>query len=173
MALLFLLMAVPLTEIALFLVIGDWIGTVATLGCVVVTAIAGAVLLRQQGVGTLRRAQDAIDRGEMPLDALFDGLCVFLSGAFLLTPGFLTDGLGFLLLAPPSRAAFKRVLMKRLSARATVRMARSAEGRPGGRAGAQPPPGKEAPTGTTPSDKPIIDADFTEIPAPPDRDQGA
>lgn len=94
---------IPLLEIAVFIQVGGVIGLGATLVLVVLTAIAGTLMLRAQGLSTLGRARASLDRGEVPVRAVFDGACLLVGGALLLTPGFVTDILGFLLLLPPFR----------------------------------------------------------------------
>jgi len=103
---LFLLAAfitVPVIEIALFIEIGGRIGVWSTIALVVLTAIIGTWLLRTQGLETLRRAQESAERNIFPVAELFDGICLLVAGVLLLTPGFLTDALGFLLMVPPLR----------------------------------------------------------------------
>ena len=116
------LILVPLVEIALFIVVGDRIGLWPTLGVIVATAIAGAVLLRHQGVQTLHAAQAAMAQGQAPVRHLAEGLLLFFAGALLLTPGFLTDAIGFALLVPPVRALAAARLMGTLARRADVRV---------------------------------------------------
>ena len=87
-----LLIGVPLIEIYLFVELGGLIGTWPTIGLVVLTAIAGSIMLRAQGRRVLARAQEKIRRGEPPVSDLLDGIGLLLAGALLLTPGFLTDG---------------------------------------------------------------------------------
>ncbi len=98
-----LFIILPLVEIALFIQVGGLIGTLPTVLLVVATAAAGIALLRHQGLATLRRAQDTLGRGEVPALSLLEGAALLVAGALLLTPGFLTDALGFLLLIPPLR----------------------------------------------------------------------
>lgn len=105
---------VPLIEIALFIQVGGLIGVWPTIIVVFLTAVAGAALLRHQGLGTLARLQESLDRGEPPLDPVFDGFCLLAAGILLLTPGFFTDALGFLLFTPPLRAALKRLVASRI-----------------------------------------------------------
>ncbi|KAA5607554.1 FxsA family protein [Roseospira marina] len=95
---------VPLLEIAVFIQVGDVVGLGWTLGLVILTAVIGTMLLRAQGVATLNRARASLGRGEVPMREVFDGACLLVGGALLLTPGFVTDSLGFLLLLPPVRA---------------------------------------------------------------------
>lgn len=94
---------VPIVEIGLFLQVGSYIGVPATLGLIILTAIAGTMLVRSQGIDVIRKVQSSADRGEMPVSALAQGLFVLIAGVLLLTPGFATDTLGFALLIPPVR----------------------------------------------------------------------
>ncbi len=109
MALVLLLafIGVPLAEIALFIKIGGRIGLLATLAVVIATGVAGTWLLRAQGLVTLRRAQASLNRDEMPAAEIFDGACLLVAGAFLLTPGFLTDTLGLVLFVPAARRTLR------------------------------------------------------------------
>ena len=100
---LLLLIAVPLAEIGLLIRLGGIIGLGPTLLAVVLTAGLGIWLLRRQGFATLARAQTSLEAGRLPLAEIFDAVCLLLAGALLLTPGFITDGLGGLLLLPPLR----------------------------------------------------------------------
>ena len=102
--LLFLLfLIVPAIEIALFIQIGGVIGVFSTLLLILVTAILGVVLLRMQGLITLVRVQESLDRGEIPAIEMIEGILLLLCGAFLLTPGFFTDTIGFAVLVPAVR----------------------------------------------------------------------
>jgi UPF0716 protein FxsA len=94
---------VPLIEIALFIKVGGLIGLWPTIAIVIVTALAGTALIRHQGLNTLQRAQQEMDAHRLPVRELFDGVCLLFAGALLLTPGFLTDAVGFALLVPPLR----------------------------------------------------------------------
>ncbi len=105
MRLFLLLVAVPIIEIALFIEVGGWIGTWPTVGIVILTAIIGSAMLRQQGLGILGTMQERLASGENPGRLLADGAMILFAGALLLTPGFFTDAVGFLLLMPPFRAA--------------------------------------------------------------------
>ncbi|GAA0577087.1 FxsA family protein [Caenispirillum bisanense] len=103
-----LFIAVPIIEIAVFIQVGGLIGLWPTIAIVVATAFAGTFLLRQQGLATLGRAQEAMARGEMPLREVFDGACLLVAGVLLLTPGFVTDTVGLLLFLPPVRAWLRK-----------------------------------------------------------------
>jgi UPF0716 protein FxsA len=98
-----LFIGVPLIEIAVFIQVGGWIGLWPTIAVVILTAALGSWLLRMQGLQTLVRVQQSFERGEVPVADLFDGLCLLVAGALLLTPGFVTDAIGFLLFVPPFR----------------------------------------------------------------------
>ena len=97
--------AVPLAEIYLLLEIGGVIGAVPTIGLVVLTAVIGASLVRAQGFSTIMRIRRNLDAGEIPAVAIIEGAFLLLAGALLLTPGFLTDAIGFGCLIPPLRQA--------------------------------------------------------------------
>jgi UPF0716 protein FxsA len=99
---------IPLIEIYLFIQVGGAIGVWSTIGLVILTAFIGTALLRQQGLATLARAQSELDQQHLPVRELFDGVCLLVGGLLLLTPGFLTDTLGFALLIPPLRAILGR-----------------------------------------------------------------
>lgn len=108
--------ALPLAEIGVFITVGQRIGVGMTLGLILLTAVLGAVLLRQQGFAVLQRAQRQFDRGSIPVLEVFEGLCLLVAGVLLLTPGFITDGLGALLLLPPVRQMLYRQVRTRLEA---------------------------------------------------------
>ncbi len=110
---LFLLFSiVPAVELALLVYAGSKIGIPETLSIVIATAIAGAFLVRREGLGVLLRIQEDLSRGSFPADSLLDGAMVLVSGVLLLTPGFMTDLIGFLLVIPASRAVIKRILVR-------------------------------------------------------------
>ena len=105
MRLFLILLAVPVIEIGLFIEIGGWLGTWPTIGLVVLTALIGSILLRQQGLAALRDVQGRLMAGEDPGRMLADGAMILIAGALLLTPGFFTDAVGFSLLIPGVRSA--------------------------------------------------------------------
>lgn len=109
-----LLLLVPIIEIALFIKVGGLIGLWPTLAIVILTAMAGTALLRAQGLAALGELQHELNRGGNPAPALAHGALILVAGILLLTPGFFTDTLGFLLLVPPLRAAVIRALAKRM-----------------------------------------------------------
>ena len=96
----FLLLVVPVLEIGVFIAVGGAIGLWPTLGLVVLTAVIGSVLLRRQGLSTLEAIQRETRAGRVPGRELVSGLMIAIAGVLLLTPGFVTDTLGFLLFVP-------------------------------------------------------------------------
>lgn len=103
---------IPLIEIGLFIQLGGLIGLWPTIAIVIATAMAGTALIRRQGLNTLRRAQQEMDAQRLPVRELFDGVCLLFAGAMLLTPGFLTDSIGFILLVPPLRGLLANYLWR-------------------------------------------------------------
>lgn len=106
---------VPLVEIALFIQIGGLIGLWATLAIVVLTAVAGTMLVKSQGALVLSRLRDSFQTLRDPTEPLAHGAMILFSGALLLTPGFFTDTVGFLLLIPPVRSWILREVAKRVT----------------------------------------------------------
>lgn len=105
--LLAIFVGVPLLELALLIKLGTLIGTVKTLLIVVATGVAGAALARSQGFAILSRIQVDLEAGHLPADEMVNGACVLAGGLLLLTPGILTDAVGFSLLLPPTRELIK------------------------------------------------------------------
>ncbi len=108
-----LFVMIPLIEIALFIQIGGWLTLWPTLAIVVATAALGAFLARLEGARTLAQIQRALDELKDPATPLAHGAMILFAGALLLTPGFLTDAVGFALLLPPVRTALLRVAISR------------------------------------------------------------
>jgi UPF0716 protein FxsA len=98
-----LFLTIPLAEIYVLLKVGSLIGALPTVAAVVLTAVIGAALVRIQGFSTLAQIRASLDRGEVPAVALVEGAFLLLAGALLLTPGFITDAIGFACLCPPLR----------------------------------------------------------------------
>ncbi len=99
----FLLLVIPLAEIATFVVVGGQIGVLPTIALVLVTAISGSILLRIQGFGVMARIRATMDAGGIPGRDLLHGFMIMAAGLLLLTPGFITDTIGLLLFIPPVR----------------------------------------------------------------------
>ncbi|AJE44917.1 FxsA family protein [Celeribacter indicus] len=111
-----LFVAVPIIEIALFIQVGGLIGLWPTLAIVIVTAFLGTWLVRQQGALALSQLRRSLNELNDPSEPLAHGAMILFSGALLLTPGFFTDSLGFLLLVP----AFRNLVLRELRKRVTV-----------------------------------------------------
>jgi UPF0716 protein FxsA len=110
---LLLFILVPIIEIWLMIDIGSVIGAGWTVLAIISTAIIGASLVRYQGIGIYSRLNQTVQRGEIPAMEMIEGLTLLISGALLLTPGFITDALGFLILIPPLRRWFALNMLKR------------------------------------------------------------
>lgn len=114
------LVITPLVEIAVFIELGGLIGLWPTLFVVIITAMAGTWLLRSQGWEVMNRARVTLGGGEFPAREVFDGACILVAGALLLTPGFVTDTAGLLLFVPAVRAYLGRVMLRYLMSRGDV-----------------------------------------------------
>lgn len=110
---LILFILIPLIEIFLFIKVGSAIGAMQTILLIIVTAVIGVALLRQQGLSTLQKVQSQLQQGEVPALEVIQGIILFMAGALLLTPGFFTDSIGFLLLIPPLRRALALWFLER------------------------------------------------------------
>ncbi|NIP30143.1 MAG: FxsA family protein [Candidatus Dadabacteria bacterium] len=105
---------IPLVELALLIKIGGIIGLLPTIIIVILTGILGAALTRSQGIKTLNNIRNELNRGSIPKENLLNGVLILAGGIVLLTPGLLTDLFGFLLLIPPTREIFKKLLKEKL-----------------------------------------------------------
>ncbi|HFG1893157.1 TPA: FxsA family protein [Vibrio cholerae] len=112
--LLFLFIAVPVIEIALFIQVGGVLGVWLTIALVLLTAIVGASLVRSQGLQTLLTVQQRLAQGQLPAQQILEGVMLAVAGVLLLTPGFFTDILGMLVLLPAPRAYLAKQLMSRV-----------------------------------------------------------
>lgn len=144
-----LFIAIPLIEIALFIQVGGLIGLGWTLLIVVVTAVLGTYLVRQQGLRAIGDVQRSFSQLSDPTEPLAHGLMILFSGALLLTPGFFTDAVGFSLLIPGVRVA----VFQYLRARVKVQSFTMGQGMGGNAAG-------------RPAQDDVIDGDFEEVPPP-------
>jgi UPF0716 protein FxsA len=144
MALLLILIFIvlPIAELYVIIKVGGAIGVLPTIALLIADSFLGAALLRSQGRAAWRRFNEALAAGRVPAREVFDGTMIILGGAFLLTPGFITDVIGLLLLIPPTRAVFRGLVARMAGRRAafTVRAVRwgygtgrgrHARGRPG------------------------------------------
>ncbi len=112
--LLLLFIVLPTVELALLIELGRRIGTLETLGLIVVTGAVGAAMARSQGLRVLSRVREEISAGAMPASSLLDGVLILLAAALLVTPGILTDAFGFLCLVPGFRTLVKREAVRRI-----------------------------------------------------------
>jgi UPF0716 protein FxsA len=144
-----LFLVVPLVEIALFIQVGGLIGLWPTLAIVVVTAILGTWLVRQQGALALRQIRGSLNELRDPTEPLAHGAMILISGALLLTPGFFTDAVGFALLVPPVRRGAYGWLRRQVEVRRfTYGERQQAPERPAGQ----------------PREPDVIDAEFEDLP---------
>lgn len=111
MPFLILFVLVPLCEVLVFMKVSGYIGLGTALLMALTTAVLGGLIVKYQGIHTLMTAQETMRRGGMPAKELFDGLCIVAAGATLITPGFITDAIGFALLIP----MFRNLLRNKLS----------------------------------------------------------
>ncbi|MGI0117408.1 FxsA family protein [Zooshikella sp. RANM57] len=110
--LLLLFIVVPVVEMLVLIKVGSWIGALPTVGLVLLTAVIGLNLLRQQGFSTLMRARSKLQTGTLPAQEMLEGIVLAVGGALLLTPGFVTDAFGFCCLLPMTRRAMIAALLR-------------------------------------------------------------
>jgi UPF0716 protein FxsA len=115
-----LFIVIPLVEIAVIIQVGQYLGVVNTIGLLLLISIGGAWIVKRQGLGALRRIREQGDLGRVPAAELFDGALILVAGVLLLTPGFVTDAFGLLLLIPPVRAGMRWWLRRRWERRVRV-----------------------------------------------------
>lgn len=106
-------LVVPIVELYLFVAVSSSIGFGAALFWIVAVSVAGAWMVKREGMGALTRANRKVAAGELPTDEVINGILIVIAGALMLTPGFLTDAVGLFLLLPPSRAVVRGVVRKR------------------------------------------------------------
>jgi UPF0716 protein FxsA len=122
LALLALFIVVPLAELYVILKVGDAIGVIPTVLILAADSVIGSVLLRTQGRAVWRRFSEALAAGRMPHREALDGVLVVFGGAFLITPGFITDLVGLLCLLPLTRPLVRRVVVRALGRRMAIRV---------------------------------------------------
>jgi len=169
-----LFIVVPIAELAVIIQVGQQIGVLWTVAILIADSLLGAALMRSQGRAAWRRFNEATAAGRVPAREVLDGALVIFGGALLLTPGFLSDILGLLLLLPPTRAIVRTVLLRRFAGRivagaasgASARMGRLFEFEAGARPGARPGPGRRRPPGAA-SDDDVVEGTAREVPPQP------
>jgi UPF0716 protein FxsA len=113
----------PIAEIYLIVQVGEAVGVWWTLGILIADSILGSLLLRTQGRAAWRRFNETLSAGRPPAREVLDGGLIIFGGAFLITPGFISDVIGVLLLFPPTRAVFRRIIVRRYARRLVVGVA--------------------------------------------------
>lgn len=109
-----LFIGVPIAEIVLLLQVGDLIGLWATIGAILATAFIGTALIRYQGLQVIGQAQNSVHEQRVPIDPVIHGVFLLVAGALLLTPGFITDFIGFMCLIPQLRLGIARMIWARI-----------------------------------------------------------
>jgi UPF0716 protein FxsA len=115
--LLLLFIVVPILELYVIVQVAGGIGTLETIGLLIVVSVVGAWLVRREGLNVLRKIQLQLGQAQMPTKQIVDGGLIMFAGALMLTPGFITDAAGVLLLIPPTRMVVRQILMRRFKGR--------------------------------------------------------
>jgi UPF0716 protein FxsA len=147
-----LFLVIPILEIYFLIKVSDIIDVFPTIILVILTAVIGAGLLRQQGISTLARLQQNMGQGKLPAQELIEGVMLAVGGALLMTPGFITDTIGFLCLIPFSRKFIAQGIMKR----SADKFKAGVNAQMGGFT-------YESSTGRTPHDPNVVEGEFTEV----------
>lgn len=163
LALLLILVAIPLLELAVLIRVGQVIGVAATLALVVGTALLGLVVVRQQGFTIVARARQAIASGRPPIMPVVDGTLVFVAGALLILPGLIGDAIGLMLLISPVRQAIAAWSLGRLASGGAARVKIFTWPREDRQTGQQ---GRREPRPQKPG--PLIEGEYTRIDDPED-----
>lgn len=111
-----LFIAMPILEIFVLIKVGSSLGAWTTIAIVILTAVVGSYMLRAQSLATIKAVQEKLNSGQVPATQMFEGVALLIGGLFLLTPGFITDAIGFFCLFPPTR----QWLLRRILAKASV-----------------------------------------------------
>ncbi|MGH9179371.1 MAG: FxsA family protein [Acidimicrobiales bacterium] len=114
-------LVVPFVELFVIIQVGQAIGVLNTIAVLILVSVVGAWLVKREGLSVLRRAQARVDQGALPGRELVDGVLILFAGALLITPGFVTDLVGVLLLLPPIRAGLRAAVVQALRRRAEFR----------------------------------------------------
>jgi UPF0716 protein FxsA len=148
-----LFIVVPIAELYVLIQVGQAIGVLPTIALLIADSILGAALMRSQGRAAWRRFNAALAEGRVPHREVLDGALVIFGGALLLTPGFLSDILGLILLLPPTRALVRAVLVRRFAGRIAAGAALGADARMG----------RMFAFGTRPVGDDVVDGEATEV----------
>lgn len=142
-----LFIIVPIIELAIIIQVGQVVGVGWTLVALIAMSLIGAALVKAEGLRAWRRVREALAEARMPAEEVVDGALVLLGGALMLTPGFLTDGLGLLLVVPMTRGVLNRTIRGRV--RSTFGLSARRTRGPG-------------PSGSSPDDA-VVDVDVVSI----------
>lgn len=168
LALLLIIVAIPLLELAVLIRVGQIVGVAATLAIVIATALLGLLTVKRQGFNMVARARQALASGTPPVMPVAEGALVFLAGFLLILPGLIGDTIGVLLLIPPIRRAIAAWSLGRFVSEGTARVRVYTRGM---RQGRQPDPNeRRGPERPKPKPGPIIEGEYTRIDNP--RDEG-
>ena len=118
--LLLALLCVPLLELYVIIQVAGGVGTGQTIVLLLLVSVAGAWMVRRSGLGVLNQIRNRLDLGQLPAAELVDGLLILLAGALMLTPGFITDAAGLLLLFLPTRVLVRSLLIRHFAKKITV-----------------------------------------------------
>lgn len=154
-----LFIVIPIVELWVIIEIGSLIGVLPTIALLIADALLGSLLLRHQGRGAWRRFNDALSERRFPGREVADGLLIAVGGTLLLTPGFITDVFGAILLVPPTRAIVRRLMRGYVTRRFVIV----------GAAGASPAPGPSPRTYDYESTAEEVDGEDPRLAEPPDR----
>lgn len=164
LVLVFLLIVVPVAELYVLIQVGQEIGVLPTIALLLLASVLGAMLMRSQGRAAWMRLHRALAEGRVPGREVLDGALVILGGALLLTPGFLSDALGLVLLLPPTRAVVRRVIVVRFGGRLVASAAAGAQSRMGRMFAFQADAGARPPRA---ADDDVVDGTAREVPPRP------
>ena len=114
------LLGVPLLELYVIIRVADGLGTPETILLLIAVSVAGAWMVRRSGLGVLAQVRERLSRGELPARELVDGLLIVVAGALMLTPGFVTDAVGLLLLFTPTRLIVRSLLVLYFARKARI-----------------------------------------------------
>lgn len=155
------LIVVPLTDAFLLFEVSGYIGSLTTIGLVVLTAIIGGNLVKHQGVSTWQRVQQQMQQGRPPALEMLEGACILVAGALLMTPGFVTDAIGFLLLLPPLRRLAIQAWLARKPINFHTYSGSNQQSDPFGRSSSSGPTSRTHPQGSSrPAQPNVIDAEY-------------
>jgi len=157
--LILIFIVVPIAELALLIQVGQTIGVWWTIALLIADSILGSLLMRSQGRNAWRRFNVSLQAGNPPVREVLDGVLIIFGGALLLTPGFISDFLGLILLLPPTRALVRGILVRRFA----DRMIASATAR-GASVGFGPPPGRGGPGRPGDVEGTAVDVDADGLP---------